>query len=148
LVFAGDGPLRGSLQERATEIRPGNVKFCGWVHREQLPEIYSLADGLVFPTHSDPWGLVVNEAMACGLPIIVSEVAGCVPDLVEEGRNGFVVRPRSIEGLAQAMQTLANQREMAAQMGSCSIQRIQSYTPELWAGGVVKALAFACNGDV
>ncbi len=145
LVFVGDGPLREVLRERATGIHPGSVKFCGWVHREQLPEIYALADALVFPTHSDPWGLVVNEAMACGLPIIASEVAGCVPDLVENAWNGFVVPARNPEELTRAMQTLCHP-DLAAQMGACSVGRIQGYTPAACAAGFAEAVAFACNG--
>jgi glycosyltransferase involved in cell wall biosynthesis len=148
LVFAGDGPVRSELVRQAAEIRPGVVKFCGWVHREQIPGIYALAEALIFPTHTDPWGLVVNEAMACGLPIIASEVAGCVPDLVEDGCNGFVVAPRSVESLARAMQTLVRQPELAAQMGSRSRQRIRAFTPEKWVDGLLKAVVFAVDGSV
>jgi len=146
LVFAGGGTAGCELTQRAADIRPGIVKFCGFVQREEILELYALADALVFPTHSDPWGLVVNEAMSCGLPIIASEVAGCVSDLVENNWNGFVVPSRSVEDLARAMQTMANQPELAEKMGFHSIQRIRSHTPELWAQGLVEALLFASNG--
>lgn len=146
LVFAGDGPMRAELAHRAAAISPGVVKFCGWVHREQIPEIYALADALVFATHSDTWGLVVNEAMACGLPIVASTVAGCVPDLVERSWNGFIVAPRDIEGFAQAMQTLFSNPHLASRMRAHSLERIQQYTPEAWAEGLVRAVAFACGG--
>jgi len=86
---------------------PGIIQFLGFVHREELPEIYALAEGLIFPTHSDPWGLVVNEAMACGLPVIVTSVAGCTLDLVQDGWNGFVVPPRDASALARATASLA-----------------------------------------
>ncbi len=78
-------------------IIPGAVCFPGFAQREDLAGLYALAEALVLPTHSDPWGLVVNEAMACGLPIIVSSVAGCAADLVEDGWNGYVVPPRDVE---------------------------------------------------
>jgi glycosyltransferase involved in cell wall biosynthesis len=140
LVFVGDGPARNELAGRAAGIQPGMVRFCGWVHREQIPEIYALAELFVFPTYSDTWGLVVNEAMACSLPIIASQVAGCVPDLLEDGWNGFAVRPREVEGLVRAMQVLCNDQESARQMGSRSFQRIQEYTPQACAAGIVRAL--------
>jgi glycosyltransferase involved in cell wall biosynthesis len=146
LVFAGDGTARSELERYAAEIRGGSVKFCGFVQREQLSELYALAHALVFPTHSDPWGLVVNEAMACGLPIIASEIAGCVPDLVQDDWNGILVAPHDLEGLTGAMHKLASQPALAERMAECSVERIQSYTPALWADGLMKALTFACNG--
>jgi 1,2-diacylglycerol 3-alpha-glucosyltransferase len=146
LVFVGDGPARQELASRAEAVQPGMVKFCGWVHREQIPEIYALAEALVFPTYSDPWGLVVNEAMACGLPIIASDVAGCVPDLVQDGWNGFVIRPHDVEALVCAMQAMVDDPESARQMRSHSQQRIQGYTSETWAAGIVQALA-SVRGD-
>jgi 1,2-diacylglycerol 3-alpha-glucosyltransferase len=144
LVFAGDGASRSQLAERAAAIRPGSIHFCGFVHREQLAEMYALAEALVFPTHSDTWGLVVNEAMACGLPVIASEVAGCVPDLVDAG-NGFVLPARNVEKLVAAMHTLASNPEGAGELGARSASRIRAYTPEAWADGLAKAVAFVCN---
>lgn len=146
LVFAGDGGSRSQLAERAAAIRPGCVQFCGFVHREELAELYALAEALVFPTHSDPWGLVVNEAMACGLPIIASEVAGCVPDLVENAENGFVVPPGNVEELVRAMRTLLSNPVAAREMGASSALRIQAFTPEACAEGFSRAVAFACDG--
>jgi glycosyltransferase involved in cell wall biosynthesis len=146
LVFVGDGPLRSELMERAAQIRQGEIKFCGWVDREQLPEIYAVAEALVFPTYSDPWGLVVNEAMACGLPVVASAVAGCVPDLVENGGNGFTVTPGDVESLAVAMQKLFNQPNVRLRMRDRSTSIIQAYTPEACSAGFVKAVTFACDG--
>jgi glycosyltransferase involved in cell wall biosynthesis len=144
LVFAGDGASRSQLEERAGAINPGCVRFCGFVHREELAELYALAEALVFPTHSDPWGLVVNEAMACGLPIIASEVAGCVPDLVKNAENGFVVPPGNPEELVRAMRILLSNPAAARGMGASSALRIQAFTPEACADGFSKAVAFAC----
>jgi glycosyltransferase involved in cell wall biosynthesis len=141
-VFVGEGAERKELERRATGIQPGVVRFCGWVHREQVPEIYALAEAFVFPTYSDPWGLVVNEAMACSLPIVASQVAGCVPDLLQDGWNGFAVPPRDVEGLVRSMQLLFDDLESARRMGSRSVQRIQDYTPEKCAAGIIQALGF------
>jgi glycosyltransferase involved in cell wall biosynthesis len=144
LVFAGDGASRSQLEERASVISPGCVRFCGFVQREELAELYALAEALVFPTHSDPWGLVVNEAMACGLPIIASAVAGCVPDLVGNAENGFVVPPGNVEELARAMRILLSDADAARKMGARSALRIQAFTPESCADGFSRAVAFAC----
>ena len=146
LVFVGDGPGRTDLAQRASSLFSGVVKFCGWVHRERISEFYALAEALIFPTHSDPWGLVVNEAMACGLPIVASDAAGCVPDLVHQGKNGFRFRPRDIDGLAHAMRTICDQPDLAARMGTTSFEMIQSYTPEICAAGLMEAVNFACGG--
>ena len=146
LVFVGDGPGRTDLAQRASSLFSGVVKFCGWVDRERISEFYALAEALIFPTHSDPWGLVVNEAMACGLPIVSSDAAGCAPDLVHQGKNGFRFRPRDIDGLAHAMRTICDQPDLAARMGTTSFDMIQSYTPEICAAGLMEAVNFACGG--
>lgn len=139
LVFVGDGADRNDLQ-RSLKINPGTIQFLGFKQREQLTEIYALAEALTFPTHSDPWGLVVNEAMACGLPIIVTNVAGCALDLVHDGSNGFVIPPKDIPKLAQTMTTLAENSELRGRMSRRSREQIQANSPSAWAEGIVKAV--------
>lgn len=145
LVFVGDGPGREALQRRASNIHYGDIKFCGWVHRERISEFYALAEALIFPTHSDPWGLVVNEAMACSLPIVASDVAGCVADLVQPSRNGFTFHPRDTAALSEIMRTLAAEPVLIQSMGAQSFEMIQSHTPELCAAGFAAAIGFACG---
>jgi glycosyltransferase involved in cell wall biosynthesis len=139
LVFAGDGVSRDELARRAERISPGTVSFTGFAHREDLARLYSLAEVLVLPTHSDPWGLVVNEAMACGLPVIVSNVAGCCADLVEDGWNGYLVPPRDSEKLSVSINSLLRQPEMKRQMGARGVQRIRQYSPDACANGLAAA---------
>jgi glycosyltransferase involved in cell wall biosynthesis len=140
LVFAGTGVDSRELVERAAKIVPGAIQFLGFIHREELPEIYALADGLIFPTQSDPWGLVVNEAMACSLPAIVTSVAGCAFDLVRDGWNGFVVPPRDASQLACAMATLEEDSGRRTEMGRRSRELIDAYSPGAWANGIVAAV--------
>jgi len=140
LVFAGDGIARPELEKHAGAIVPGAVHFPGFVHREQLPGYYGLAEVLVFPTHSDPWGLVVNEAMACGLPVISSSVAGCAADLVEDDWNGRVVRAGDISQFAHAMNELTCDAALRSLMGRRGRERILRYSPEACAGGIAKAI--------
>jgi glycosyltransferase involved in cell wall biosynthesis len=145
LVFVGDGPDRHELLRRTAQIKPGAIKFEGFVQREGLPKFYALADALVFPTHSDPWGLVVNEAMSCGLPVIVSSVAGCAADLVEEGRNGLLTTAGNLAQLTSAMAHLADDSKLREEMASKSKERIKDFSPSTWAGGLVKATQYVCG---
>jgi len=143
LVFAGDGVAKEELMQQAKLISASAICFPGFAQREDLAGLYALAEALVLPTHSDPWGLVVNEAMACGLPIIASSVAGCSADLVEDGWNGYVVPPRDLEKLRVAMETVVRQPELRRQMSARSLERIQNYSPEACAEGLAAAAAFA-----
>jgi len=143
LVFAGDGISRAELTKRAAQITPGVVCFPGFAQREDLAALYTLADLLVLPTHSDPWGLVVNEAMACGLPIIVSSVAGCSADLVENGWNGYVVPLQDSEKLSAAIDSLVRHPELRQQMSARSLERIRIFSPEACAEGLAAAATFA-----
>src|SRR5208337_2910643 len=85
------------------------------------------------------WGLVVNEAMACGLPIIVSNVAGCSADLVEEGWNGCVVPPQDSEKLSLAIDSVVRDAELRQRMSVHSLERIRNYSPEACADGLAAA---------
>jgi glycosyltransferase involved in cell wall biosynthesis len=120
----------------------GTICFPGFAQRENLAGLYALSETLVLPTHSDPWGLVVNEAMACGLPIIVSSVAGCSADLVEDGWNGYVVPPRDVEKLSVAIDTLVRHPELRQRMSGRSLERIRNYSPEACADGLAAAATF------
>ena len=140
LVFVGDGPARAALQDLAAAICPGSIHFAGFAQRQQLAAYYALADALVFPTHSDTWGLVVNEAMACGLPVIASDVAGCVVDLIEDNWNGRVVVAQQSRQFASAMEELARNAPLRTRMSERCGQRIKQYSPEAWAAGLAGAV--------
>ena len=110
------------------------------MQKDALAPYYALADALVFPTHSDTWGFVVNEAMACRLPVIASSVAGCVADLVEDGWNGRVVPPENPRAWAEVMAEVALSQERLKQMGVHGEHRIREYSPEACANGIAKAV--------
>src|SRR5206468_501416 len=87
LVVLGDGVLRGDLEQLRTELNLGDhVLFPGFKQYDELPAYYGLATAFIHASMVEPWGLVVNEAMAAGLPVLVSARCGCAWDLVEEGR--------------------------------------------------------------
>lgn len=108
LLMVGTGPLEVRLQGQvATENLP--VTFAGFLNQSEIPQAYAVADCLVLPSdYGETWGLVVNEAMACGLPAIVSDRVGCGLDLVISGETGFIFRFGDIVHLAQRMADMAN----------------------------------------
>ena len=138
LVFVGDGASRESLERQALSISPGTIRFAGFAQREQLAVYYALADVLILPTYTDTWGLVVNEAMACGLPVILSWAAGCAADLVREQWNGLLVSPRDVRSLTLAMGRIATEPDLRAIMATNSVQQIRQYSPEAWSREIAR----------
>jgi glycosyltransferase involved in cell wall biosynthesis len=139
LVFVGDGPAYAEL-DRKVSGEPGSIQLAGFAQRERLAAYYALADALIFPTHTDPWGLVVNEAMACGLPVICSEAAGCAEDLVQGCGNGLIVPAGDVARLSAAMAEVAADDELRLRMGECSRERIRNYSPQICAAGIAEAI--------
>jgi len=139
LVFVGTGLASQELQTRTVNLKVGSVQLAGFAHREQLAAYYALADVFVFPTHTDPWGLVVNEAMACRLPVITSNAAGCAEDLVQDGWNGCIFNAGDVTHLATLMKSMATGEQQRQKMGEHSYERIQQYSPEICANGITVA---------
>lgn len=102
LLVVGSGPLAGELAAMAN-ARSLAASFVGFVNQTRMPAVYAAADVLVLPSYSETWGLVVNEAFACGLPAIVSDRVGCAPDLIMDGLTGTVVPAGDVEALAKAL---------------------------------------------
>lgn len=148
LVFVGDGESRFLLEREATSISVGTIRFAGFAHRDQLGAYYGLADSLVLPTYTDTWGMVVNEAMACGLPVIVSRAAGCAADLVRENWNGVLVTPKDIPSLVSAMELLAELSDRRTTMGLHSAEHIRSYSPRAWSDAVAGAVQQIDSGSL
>jgi glycosyltransferase involved in cell wall biosynthesis len=139
LVFVGDGESRRRLEKQALSASAGKVIFAGFAQRDELPAYYALARALILPTHTDPWGLVVNEAMACGLPVILSRAAGCANDLLKEGWNGFSISAADIGALEHSMKKMVSP-QLANAMGVNSSQQILQYSPATWSAGVTRAV--------
>jgi glycosyltransferase involved in cell wall biosynthesis len=135
LQLVGGGPLKAELHEL---IKDNHVELMDWVTYDSLPALYQSADCFVLPSIFEPWGLVVNEAMAASLPVIVSEQCGCCPDLVDKS-NGWVFDAKSIDSLEQ---TLNNLNELSCkkleEMGSRSVQIITGFSPQTWSNNIVK----------
>jgi glycosyltransferase involved in cell wall biosynthesis len=133
LLLVGDGPAEMALREacRARGLR--NVAFAGFVQKEELPRFHAAADAFVFPTLGDPYGLVVDEAMASGLPVISTSAAGEIHQRVLEGVNGYVVPPADSQALARRMLALARDAGARESMGKKSRTLIAGNTPQAWA---------------
>ncbi|MBX7255302.1 MAG: glycosyltransferase [Candidatus Hydrogenedentes bacterium] len=102
LVGSGNGEA-GYREFCATHGITDRVRFEGFVAREELARYYAIADLLVLPSRSEIWGLVINEALACGLPVLATDVCGAAPDLLQDGVNGYVVPSRNPRALCNAM---------------------------------------------
>jgi glycosyltransferase involved in cell wall biosynthesis len=134
LVMCGSGPQDAEVRARAARITAGKVIFPGFLGYDALPEVYQRAGCMLLPSLSEPWGLVVNEAMAAGTPVIVSDRCGCAPDLVEHGKNGFVFDPLDPGALADLMTRMASMpKDERRAMGKRGQEIIAGYTPETWA---------------
>ena len=115
--MAGDGPLRSFLEGEAKG--DPRIRFLGYADEKSLPDLYRQADMLVVPSLFEPWGLVVHEGLAYGLPVIATDQVAAADDLIDSGVNGYVVPAGSDEALASAMRSVAewspsHRREAAA----------------------------------
>lgn len=97
LVVAGTGPLESRIRERR------GIVSVGFQPRDTLVELYALADRCAVPSRDEPWGVVVNEALACGAPVVATDAVGAVRDLVRDGLDGWVVRSGDVDALAAAL---------------------------------------------
>jgi 1,2-diacylglycerol 3-alpha-glucosyltransferase len=141
LVILGDGPGRTALQAAITSSGVGSrVVLAGFNDYESLPAFYGLADAFVHVSLAEQWGLVINEAAAAGLPLVVSDVCGAVAELIEPGKNGILVNPNDTEGIARALQQIMalSDAERKA-MGQASRRIVADWGTERFAAGLLKA---------
>ena len=140
LVFAGDGEERANLERRARELKLDSIRFIGFRNQSELPSLYDLCDVFVLPSEHEPWGLVVNEAMNAGKPVIVSDRVGAGPDLVEDGVNGSVYPARDIAALANCLRRLIDSPEHRAAMGARALEKVSRLDFAADRDGLIAAL--------
>jgi len=120
LVFMGDGELRGELERFAREHDVPDVHFIGFVNQREIPSHYAMADIFVLPSLYEPRGAVINEAMACGLPVVVTDRCGSIGDIVQEGDNALVYPAGDAAALQQCLDRLVGDDSLRRQMGARS----------------------------
>ena len=141
LVFVGDGPLRASLEKYVAAKGIKNVHFVGFKNQSELHKYYIAADIFILPSGmGETWGLVVNEAMCFGLPLIVSETVGCSADLVRDGINGYKFPEGNINELAGQLQKLVKDKTLREKMGIESRAMINKWHHDACIAGMIKAL--------
>jgi glycosyltransferase involved in cell wall biosynthesis len=144
LMIVGDGPLRDAVIQRARELAiqdrllmPGHLEYA------EMPQIYHGACAFVLFSTTEQWGLVVNEAMSAGCPVLVSDRAGCVPELVSNGVNGFTVDPFDPKDLAEKLLYLHRHPSIRSAFGLRSRNIIGAFSPRAHADNVINVAKHA-----
>ncbi len=142
LLVVGDGNLRHECESFAASHNLP-VTFAGFLNQTEIPQAYMAADCLVLPSdHGETWGLVVNEAMTCGRPAIVSDRVGCHPDLIESGKTGRVFPFGDIRALADCLAAFSREPAKLCEMGRLARRRVSQYGPNQAARGCLEALDY------
>jgi 1,2-diacylglycerol 3-alpha-glucosyltransferase len=136
LVIVGSGPLEEELRGKAG----AGVKFHGFRQISENPAFYAFAEAFILPSLWEEWGLVVNEAMACGIPVLVSNTVGSAEDLVEPGANGWTFNPGSPEELSRHLAALAADPALRARLGARSREIVANWDCANFARQALKAL--------
>lgn len=126
LVMAGSGPLEDQLQANL----PANVHFVGFQNQSAMPVVYRLGGVTVLPSRGpgETWGLAINEAMACGRAVVASSRVGCVADLIDNGRNGFVFPSGNRSALSEALTNVLRDTKKMERMGRRSQTMIADWS--------------------
>ena len=137
------------MQEIVALCRALNVSdkilLTGGRSYQDLPIYYGLANAFVHASTTEQWGLVVNEAMAAGLPVLISNRCGCAPELVHEGKNGYTFDPYDVEGLSVLLGRIAGGRERLAAFGQASEAIIAEWGPQRFSNALFDAASVALN---
>ncbi len=128
MVIIGKGPLRNPLENQA-QGSACNIEFKGWIDNQLLPKYLERAKLFVVPSLSEPQGVVVLEAMACGVPVIGSDVGG-IPEMIRHGENGWLVQPRDAIALASTIQAALSDEVVRSQAAASALETAQSFSTE------------------
>lgn len=139
LLIVGEGIERTKLEDQASHLSPESVKFTGFVNQSKLPDYYTLCDIFVLPSIFEPWGLIVNEVMNAGKPVIVSSRAGCAEDIVKSGYNGAVFRSNDVLDLQEQLYKFIVNPSLCMQAGARSSEVIKHWGIKEAARAVISA---------
>ncbi len=144
LVFVGEGRQRAEL-ERLASGRP-DILFPGFIGQQEIVRYYALADLFVLPSERETVALVVAEAMACGLPILLSDAVPSAADFVRPGENGFVFPVGNIGALSSYLERLLWDETLLCRMGQRSLSVIKDWSPQAAVAGILQALNRSAEG--
>lgn len=142
LIYVGDGVLRPALERRIQDAGLKHVHLIGFLNQSEMPTAYVISDVLCLISESETWGLVVNEAMSCGRPALVTNTIGCAPDLVNS-ETGWIT---PIEALSETLRTAFEQREQWSQMGLAAARKVSGHNYGAMSAGIKQALESVLKG--
>ena len=140
IVVVGDGSERGALMEYVREKRLDDVRFVGFKNQSELPAYYDLCDIFVLPSETEPWGLIVNEVMNAGKPVVISDAVGAARDLVPDGRSGCVFPVGDVAALAAHLRALISQPDLRRRMGAHARVLVSEWGIDATVAGIRSAL--------
>ena len=140
LFMVGTGEMEQELRDLSQTLHLENVVFGGFINQGELPKALAASDIFVLPAENEPWGLIVNEAMCAGLPVVVSEEVGCVPDLVRNGVNGYHMRAGDVGSLVYALKKLLAEESQRKRMGAASLTIMNGWRYDQCRQGITAAL--------
>lgn len=145
LVIVGSGEEEANLRSLADALGGQRIRFLGFRNQSQLPLIFAASDVFVLPGDTESWGLVINEVMAAGIPVVVSNEIGAAPDLVQGRETGFVFPCGNLHELALAVRRLLADRPLRERMSANAVSLIRRWDVDECAAGIVNA-ALAVTG--
>ena len=140
LLIAGSGAEESNLRQLVSSLDDAQIRFIGFQNQSQLPRLYAATDIFVLPAHLEPWGLVINEVMAAGLPVIVSSEIGAATDLVDGKGTGIIYPCGDLQALTSALETLLQSPTLRVEMGIKARQLINKWDVVACVSGIVAAV--------
>ncbi|MDD2889019.1 MAG: glycosyltransferase family 4 protein [bacterium] len=147
LILVGNGPQREEIEKYIADNSIKNIFLPGFKQKEEIPTFFAISDVFVLPSIYEPWGLVVNEAMAGELPVVVSRKCGCYPDIVKDGENGHSFDCFDKDKLYTLMRDIVKGEYDLRKMGECSLKIINNYTPENAAKVIIETINFVLKNN-
>jgi glycosyltransferase involved in cell wall biosynthesis len=144
LVLSGDGQLRPQIEQQIAELGLKEVvQLPGFLQQDELLPYFAHANCFIHASIQEQWGLVVNEAMAAGLPVLVSNHCGCFEDLIIEGVNGFGFDPENSQQLTDLMIKVSSGNVDLEKMAQAALEHIQKFSPDYFAQGLMQSVKYA-----
>ncbi len=143
LVLAGNGEMQAELEQLTRDLP--HVVMPGFINQQEMPTLLGACDIFVLPSEDEPWGLIVNEAMCAGLPVVASSEVGCSADLIEDGGNGQTFRAGDVDGLTNALRPIVSDANLRKAMSARSRELIGRWSYRECLEGLREAVARTCS---